>query len=168
MTLLVARDSKTGSTCSTVVENKGGGCAWAVKRITNFVDGLGHGKIIFKSDNEHSIVDVWDAVRIARTAQTVAENSPTGESQANGVAERAVQDVQGVLRTLKAALERRLGIRLKASDLVMPWMVEHCGTLINRCRVGVDGMTAYERIKGKPNTKKMMEFGESVLYMFRR
>ena len=165
LTILVARDSKTGGTCSTAVESKGGGCAWGVKRIANFVDGLGYGKIIFKSDNENSIVDVWNAVRIARTAQTIPENSPKGESQANGIAERAVQDVEGVLRTLKAALERRLGIRLKASDFIMPWMVEHCGTLINRCRVGVDGMTAYERIKGKPNTKKMLEFGESVLHM---
>ena len=165
LTILVARDSKTGSACSTVVENEGGSCAWGVKRVTNFVDGLGYGKVMFKSDNENSITDVWNAVRIARTAPTIPENSPKGESQANGIAERAVQDIEGLLRTFKSALERRIGVRIKPSDSIMPWMVEHCSTLVNRCRIGVDGMTAYERITGKPNRKKMCEFGETVMYM---
>jgi hypothetical protein len=131
----------------------------------SFIDGLGYGKIMFKTDNENSIVDLWSAVRLRRTAPTIPENCPKGESQANGIAERAVQDVEGIMRTLKAALERRLGIRLKPSDAIMPWMIEHCSTLINRCRIGVDGMTSYERIKGKPNKKKFCEIGKVVLYM---
>ena len=154
LTVLVLRDSKSGGTCSTVVENKGGSCEWGVKRAISFIDGLGYGKVIFKSDNEFSVVDLWNAVRIARTAPTIPENCQKGISQANGIAERAIQDVEGIVRTIKAALERRIWIRIKASDNVMPLMIEHCSTLISRCRVGVDGMTAYERIKGKPNKKK--------------
>ena len=34
-------------------------------------------------------------------------NSPVGETQSNGRAENAVQRVQGLIRTLKGALERR-------------------------------------------------------------
>ena len=56
-------------------------------------------------------------------------------------------------------------MRLKATDTIMPWMVEHCGTLVNRCRVGIDGMTPFERLRGKPNKKNMVEFGDVVLYM---
>ena len=165
LTILVMRDSKSGSTCSTVVENKGGSCEWAVRRSAGFVDGLGYNKLVFKSDNEHSVVDLWRAIKNKRTGETVPENAPKGESQANGIAERAIQDVEGLLRTLKVAVERRLGIRLKPSDAIMPWLVEHCGTLINRCRVGIDGLTAQERLKNKPNKKKMCEVAESVLYM---
>jgi len=165
LTVLVMRDTKTGGTCSTVVENKGGSCELGVKRVKSFINGLGYGKVVFKSDNENSIVDLWNAIRISRVAPTVPENCPKGESQANGLAERAVQDIEGIARTLRAALERRIGVRLKPSDAVMTWLIEHSSTLINRCRVGIDGMTAHERLKGKPNKKKMCEFGEVVLYM---
>ena len=165
LTVLVMRDSKSGSTFGTVVQVKGGGCEWAVKRSIGFMDGLGYGKVVFKSDNEPSIVDLWGAIRIKRTADTVPENCPKGESQANGLAERAILELSGIARTLKVALERRIGVRLRATDAVIPWMIEHCGTLISRHKIGIDGLTPFERVKGKPNRKKMMEFGEVVLYM---
>ena len=165
LTILVMRDSKSGSTCSTVVENKGGSCEWAVRRGAGFVDGLGYNKVVFKSDNENAVVDLWKQIKDKRTGETVPENAPKGESQANGIAERAIQDVEGLLRTLKVAVERRLRIRLKPSDALMPWLVEHCSTLINRCRIGIDGLTAQERLKNKPNKKKMCEVAETVLYM---
>ena len=71
-----------------------------------------------------------------------------------------MQDVEDVIRTLKSAIDRKTGTRLKANDAIMTWMVEHAGMIINRCRIGIDGLTAYERLKGKLNKKKFMEFGE--------
>ena len=82
---------------------------------------MGYGKIIFKSDNEPSIVDVWNAIRSTRTAPTIPENCPKGESQANGLAERAIQDVEGIVKTLKVALGRRIGVRIKPSDAIMTY-----------------------------------------------
>ena len=46
----------------------------------------------------------------------------------------------------------------------MPWLVNHAGVLTFRFQVGVDGRTAYERIKGKPFRKALVPIGECVQY----
>ena len=51
-------------------------------------------------------------------------NSTVGESQSSGRVENAVQRVQGLIRALKDALERRLNTRIWSSDAIFPWMVE--------------------------------------------
>ena len=150
---------------SVVVTHKGGTCEWGVKRLAGFIDGLGYNKVMFKSDNEPSIVDLWNAVREKRKGDTIPENAPVGESEANGIAEKAVQEFEGMMRTNKSALEEKIGVRIKTKDYVTQWMVEHASTIMNRCKVGVDGMTPFERIRGKPNKKKFCGFGEVVLYM---
>ena len=43
------------------------------------------------------------------------------------------------------------------------WIVNHAALLINVCRRGVDGRTAYERIRGKPFSRAFVCFGEEVL-----
>ena len=57
------------------------------------VDDLGYKdvKIVVKNDQEASIVEVQGAIRWNREAQTVPENSPVGDSQSNGLAERSVR-----------------------------------------------------------------------------
>ena len=54
----------------------------------------------------------------------VVENSPVGSSQSNGVAEEAIQSVQGLVRVLKLALEKRWGIQIPDRHSVIPWVVE--------------------------------------------
>ncbi len=164
LTILVMRDDKVRATCCTSVKNKGAASSWAVKRSLKFLEGLGFGRIVFKSDSEHSITDLWNAIRAKREADTVPECAPKGESQANGVVEKAVQEVQGVVRTLKSGLEKRIGKRIKISDDIIHWIVEHAGFILTRYKVSVDGMTAYERLKGRPNRKKVCEIGETVLF----
>ena len=92
------------------------------------------------------------------------EHSPTYSSQSNGVVERAVRSVQGIVRTLRSALEERWGIVLGGGHAVWAWMVEYAAFLISRCEVGRDGKTAYERIKGKEARLQGFEFlGGSVV-----
>ena len=45
-------------------------------------------------------------------SQTVPERPPVGESHSNGIIERALGLVAGQARTLKAALEHRIGTRV--------------------------------------------------------
>ena len=60
--------------------------------------------------------DVQRQVVAVRPGETAPMNSPVGESQSNGRVENAVQRVQGLIRTLKGALERRLNTKTRSSD----------------------------------------------------
>ena len=63
--------------------------------------------MVLKADQEVAVSHVQRQVVAARADETVPMNSPVGESQSNGRVENAVQRVQGLIRTLKDALERR-------------------------------------------------------------
>ena len=78
------------------------------------------------------------------------EHSPRYCSKSNAVGERAVRSVQGVVRTLRSALEARWGVRLSVDHGIWTWMTEYAGWLLTRFQVGSDRKTAYERVKGKP------------------
>jgi len=94
------------------------------------------------------------------------KNSPVGDSRANGIAERAVQSIVGLVRTLKNALEYRTGLKFQCDHPVVPWLVEHASDVYNKFHIGSDGKTSYERWKGKPWNKETVEFGELVHYKF--
>ena len=78
--------------------------------------------------------------------QSIVESSPKGESQFNGIAERAVQDLEGV-RTHKLDLETKLKTALRIGHPCNAWMVESVEDIINKFKVGQDGRTTYERLK---------------------
>ena len=61
------------------------------------------------------------------------ERPPVGESQSNGIIERGVGLVAGQARTLKAALEHRVGARVPPDARILCWLVELGGILMNRC-----------------------------------
>ena len=90
----------------------------------------------------------------------VPELSPVGESQSNGKSERAVQDLEDQLRTMKLAFEDRFKLRLGSSSAIMKWLVEHAANTINRCALGPDGKTPYQRLHGHPYNGCSIEFGE--------
>eukprot|EP00969_Alexandrium_andersonii_P160560 7094351-Alexandrium_andersonii.AAC.1 len=68
---------------------------------------LGHRKVILKSDQEPSIMALKEAVlrECGNSVEVTMEESPVGESESNGMAERAVQEIQGQVRTLRDAFE---------------------------------------------------------------
>lgn len=99
--------------------------------------------------------------KAATGAQTaVPKQTYPGESASNCLAERAVKTFTDQFRTLKAALERRLGQRLPFSHAVMSWIVEHTTYVINRLTLGTDGHTAYGRLHGREGSERICEFGE--------
>ena len=77
--------------------------------------------------------------------------------------ERAVQAIEGQVRTLKLALESRIGVTISSDHDIVPWIVEHAAVIVNKGQVGADGKTAYERLKGKPAHLCGLEFGERIL-----
>ena len=79
----------------------------------------------------------------------VPEASSVGESQSNGLAEKAVQQLEDILRTYKSALETRIGARIESTSPVMRWMVEHAASVYNRHMCNSDGKTPFEEVHGQ-------------------
>eukprot|EP00971_Amphidinium_carterae_P145466 2882738-Amphidinium_carterae.1 len=44
-------------------------------------------------------------------------------------------------------------------------MIRYAGQVINRCRRGVDGKTAYELLKGRSFKRAIPPFAERIMYM---
>ena len=85
-------------------------------------------------------------VRQARRDKTIAANSPVGDHQANGRAEKGVQVFQNVARRMKLAIESHIGVRLPHRHPVLMWLIEWVGGAHNRFKDGRDdGKTPRER-----------------------
>ena len=94
--------------------------------------------------------------------QTLFEESPVKSSKSNGIVERATRSVEEQLRTMRSALESRLGVKWEYDHAVWAWMAEYASYLLNRFEVGHDENTSYERCKGKRLTKLAIECFKSV------
>ena len=87
-----------------------------------------------------------------------------GDSQSNGIIERAVGLVAGQARTLKAALEHRTGARVPPDARILCWLVEFTAYLMNRCDVGSAGKTPLQRLHGRRDNTLILEFGEDLVH----
>ena len=85
-----------------------------------------------------------------------------GESQSNGLAERAMQTVEGQLKCMKLALEDRLQCSIPCSHPIMSWVVEYAAMLINKYQPsGDDAITRRERLHGQPANERLQTFGNN-------
>ena len=169
--VLVGRERRSKALIAHVVPYKGAGPEWLVEQIIRDLRKLGvHGKVILKGDQENALVDVLNAVSRARGRDTqggeltVVEMSPKGESQSNGAAERAVQEIEEGLRTHILDLESKLKAEVEIDSPITSWMVENYADIVNKQAVGRDGKTPYERIKGKRYHGEFCEFGSQILH----
>ena len=124
LTVLVARERSTRMTMATVVPRKGAVGDFAAARIMAFIRelGLAEADIIMKGDQEAAIKAVIEKVAGMRpTARTIPEHSPVGSSGSNGVVERAVQEVEGQLRTMRLAAEGRFRARFGEEHAAVTW-----------------------------------------------
>ena len=142
---------------------------------------------MLKSDQEAAIADVLNGLAKRRSADSklekadslmpeggigissgaarvIHEKSPVASSGSNGFIERGIQDVEGQVRTLKLALQSRIGETISSDHNIVPWIAEYAALLLNRSQVGKDGETAYERLKGKPCSLPGLQFGEQILW----
>ena len=117
----------------------------------------------FKSDQEPAIKSLINALKLEWDGELVPESSPVGDKDGNGSAESAVRTHEGLVRTYKIALERRVGREVPDDSAIMGWIVEWAATLHRRYRIGSDGRTAVQRYRGKTAELAITEFGERVL-----
>ena len=107
---------------------------YLVNTVLRDLEQLAHGKMVFKTDQELAMMALQERLRQARQQPTVLENSPVEQSQSNGVVEKAVQEVEGIVRTLVSALEERINWRIPPNAPVLAWLVEYSAVLINMYR----------------------------------
>ena len=48
--------------------------------------------------------------------------------------------------------------------MAWPWLVRHCGWLLNRYNCGPSGRTAYQQLNACAYSGEIVEFGEAVLW----
>jgi hypothetical protein len=112
LAMVVAKERDSKAIMCTVTPRKSTG-EWISKRLMAWTREVGveHGPLIIKSDNEPALKDLtekWASLRAMRGGgRCLMENSPIGSSKSNGVVERGILTVQGMIRTLRSALEER-------------------------------------------------------------
>merc|ERR1712026_515647 len=117
LAVLVAKERSTGMLMATVAPRKSEG-VWLAARVMAFMRECGCEvePVIMKNDGEPALVKVVEEIGRLRAAKggrgMVIENSPVGSSASNGYIERAIQGVQGMVRTWRSTLEEKWGVRL--------------------------------------------------------
>ena len=163
--MLVDYDDKTVS-FGVYFCRKKGVVDWMSKAIVADLEFLGYKRcrISLKSDQENSVMAVKRPIAELREAPTSMLESLVRESKCNGKMERAVQNFQGQLRTLKLALEENIGVKVKAKSRIFTWLCTWACTSLNRYHVGIDGLTAFARVTGTQCSRPIAEFGKQVLW----
>ena len=165
--VLVVKDERTKTVFAHAVKQKGvdeddSGAKLIVKNIEE----LGYRQVSLKCDQEPSTMAVLKRLlrimNIQVMDQVLHDHPAVGDSQSNGSIENGVKTVMGQLRTMKTALESRIGAKLPLTHPVMDWMTEYAGQLLARFGTGHDGRTPYERLRGKPFNLPLPEFAETV------
>ena len=139
---------------------------WVARRAAKFIDQLGHNRVTLRCDNELAIETF--AINIAQArqegSQSVPERLPVGESQSNDIIERAVGLVAGQARTLKAALEHRIGVKVPVDARILCWLLEFAAFPMNTCDIGSDGKTSIHSLHGRRDNTPILELGEDFLH----
>ena len=177
--ILVMHDSESKGIWAFMVKRKGNYDDYVSERISRVLKFLGYAKVILKSDQEPSIMDVmveakrkiWDDLRLFGEkiallgVEIVRQHSPVGESQANGAVENAIQRVQGQIRAIKLDIESNAKTRITPDMPLWAWMVEFAAQTLTLWAIDSnDGLTAIERVRGRAAMTAKARFGERVLY----
>lgn len=141
-----------------------------LRLVARDIDGVGHAKVVAKGDNEPGMRSLLG--RVSHREGTVRTphdrgRAPAYEPQASRLAERCIQTIKGLYRTTRSALEHRIGQPLPDDRPVQTWMTRHAACLHNRCHVGQDGRTPWERVTGKRTGTAVAEFDEKVMHLAR-
>ena len=164
--VLVGKERETKLIMAHVVPCKGAEIDWVAEQVCRDLKKFGiRGDMNFKIDQEPALVDLVNKICGLRPeSRTVVTHSSVGDSKGNGLAERAVQQVEEMIRVHKLAVETRIKAKLACVHPLMAWLVEHAADVLNRYGIGKDGRTPYQRLKGRKFVGNMLEFGSPVMF----
>ena len=158
-TLLVMQESECRSVWSYAVDRKGASEEWVIHQICEELEtvGLKDDRIIAREDQEPAIIDVAREIARNRGGRfgTAIDNSRVGDSDSNGTIERAVQDVEWQCRTMRSALEKKIGTKITLMSAITTCLSRRAVYLITRCRNTPNGGTALQMLKGRRSKGKL-------------
>ena len=111
-----------------------------------------------KSDTKPATIAVRN-----RAAEVTLKDAVKEDKLSNGMVENAVLLLRGVIRTIKCHVESCTQEELWKDSPILPWLVEHAGSMLSRCQKDRDGRTPLERLHGKKPAQEFVSFGEKVL-----
>ena len=134
---------------------------WVVTAIVEALDDWGYRgeELILRSDQEGAIEVVKRKVAEYRVGRTMPEESPVGESSANGRVEEAGKRVRDQARVLKDQVEYRSRGKMDMEGDVMQWLVRWAAMVQTRFKEGKDGRTPWERMRGRDVTWRWYRLG---------
>ena len=174
---IVIRCSSSNGIFSHVVPAKGAEDAdYAANLVTNAVLWLGHLEAIMRGDTgpalqaliERSMrltrIKVLDGSTEATLKRLSKEELAKYDSQSNGGTEVVVILIRGLFRRLKLCLGSHIGKFIPVGHAVVPWPLEHTCLILSVRSRGTDGITPWERVKGRPFGQQLVGFGEVALH----
>lgn len=162
---LVAQDRRTGMMMSTSLREKGVADLTATKLLAKFLDVLGYKEVVLKSDGERALIALKRAAarQSKGLVRAIHEESPKGDSKANGEAEQSVREIKWRVRAITMMLEKKLNVKLPEGHPLLTWVPRYAAEQSNRFKIGHDGRTPEERRTGKRWLKPMPLFGERIM-----
>ena len=139
---------------------------WLVPAILQDLDEAGYSKsrICIRSDQERVIKSIKGKIISERMADTVPMESPVKESQCNGRMEKAVQTLEGQIRTLVMDLKLEAGIELSPRAVAYPYLVRWACTVISRYKLTPCGKTPFHILTGRQCTRPITSFASPVVW----
>ena len=136
----------------------------ASRSLAAFARYVGHPKVIIQGDSDHALMAVVHDACAMLTA-TTPRTSLVNSKGSNGAAERAVQSVEEMARTLRLDLLGRTNIAGDSDLPITSWMVRHAAWSLSHFQaVPADGKTAYARLFEKPYESPVLPFAELVMW----
>ena len=80
--------------------------------IVKDLENLGYNRVVFRCDNEPSILALLTAVKLAWAGDVLQETSAEGDPQSNGAAESSVNVVKGHVTSIKLTVESASGVEV--------------------------------------------------------
>ena len=158
--MLALKFSSSGRMAATALEQQGL-TQYGVKFFAGFIGQTGVRILINKRDGEPAMKALNDAAAKAfESVESISQQSPVGDRQANGAVEWTVRTLKAQMRATRFALESRLGRQLAHDDPILTWIRTFAGDTIATFRKGPDGKTPWEREQGRQWAGDSLEFGE--------
>ena len=164
---LVAIDRSSGAIFASGVMQKGDDGGYVTQSLSVWIASLGYTMVTLHSDKEPAICWVRDRVQANLTERGMSVTtraSPTHSHESNGGAERAVQSVRGLARTLVAQVEDRTGLIFGADSPLWLWAFRHAGWILTRFGRRRDtGMTPYAKLFCKQYRQPLLMYADAVI-----
>ena len=107
--------------------------------VAKFIDLLGYREITLKSDTEPATVVFRSRVDKMCKAEVTAEAAVKGEKESNGLIEKAVMQIRGIIRTIERHMESITQEPRSDESPMLPRLVEHAGCILSRSQIVVMG-----------------------------